>query len=85
MRKLFELPSQPDLSDPTQFFERIDILKKPLSSREKRMKLTDFFKEYEERTKEYYGDFANIQLLQLCKLYMQSKIEAISNIFCLIL
>ena len=49
------------------------------------MTLTDFFTQYEERTKEYYGNFANIQLLMLCKEQMGSKIEAFSNIFCLIL
>lgn len=60
IRKLFKLPSQPDISDPSKFFERIDELKKPLSIRAKRMTLTDFFNAYEERTKDYYGNFANI-------------------------
>ena len=85
IRKLFKIPSQPDLSDPTNFFERIGILKKPLSIKTKRMTLTDFFNAYEERTREYYGNFANIQLIELCKTHMESKIIAIANILCLIL
>ena len=51
----------------------------------KRMTLTDFFDAYEERTREYYGNFANMQLIELCKKHMESKINAIANIFCLIL
>lgn len=85
IRKLFKVPSQPDISDPQEFFERIDMLKKPLSLKAKRMTLTDFFNAYEERATDYYGAFANIQLLSLCKQYMESKIPAFANIFCLIL
>lgn len=60
VRELFKLPSQPDISDPQKFFERIDELKKPLSIKAKRMTLTDFFNAYEDRTKDYYGNFANV-------------------------
>lgn len=42
-RKLFEVPAQPNLSDPTEFFDRINILKKPLDVNSKRMTLTDFY------------------------------------------
>ncbi len=84
-RKLFELPVQPDISNPEEFFKRIDFIKKPLDIRVRRMSITDFFKLYEEKVRDYYGAFANINLIKLCKMHMVTKIKAFSNIFCLIL
>lgn len=84
-RKLFELPVQPDISDPSKFFERMDFIKKPLDITVRRVTLTEFFQKYEERVRDYYGTFANINLIKICKEHMQTKIEAFSNIFCLIL
>lgn len=84
-RKLFELPEQPDISNPSSFFERIDFIKRPLSVKAKRMTLSEFFGNYEEKVKDYYGTFANINLLTICKQNMHVNIPHFSNIFCLIL
>lgn len=54
------MPVRPNLDDPEDFFSRIDFLKEPLSDNVKRMTLTEFFKKYETKTKENYGEMANI-------------------------
>lgn len=49
------------------------------------MTLSDFFNAYEDRAREYYGNFANVQLVELCKHHLETKIPALANIFCLVL
>ena len=84
-RKLFMLPEQPDIANPSEFFERIDFIKRPLTTVGKRMTISKFFEAYEVKTKDYYGTFANINLMELCKQNMQVNIPHFANIFCLIL
>lgn len=81
----FKLPEQPNISDPKDFFERIDLIKQPPAIKVRRMTLTEFFAHYEERVKDYYGAFANVHLISLCKSHMHVHIEAFANIFCMIL
>ena len=84
-RSLLKVPSQPEISEPKKFFERMDELKKPLSTRKRRMMLSEFFKLYEKRVVDYYGYTINIDLVRTCKQHMTSKIKHIANIFCLIM
>lgn len=84
-RNLLKVPAQPEISEPKKFFDRMDELKKPLSTRQRRMTLTEFFKLYEKRVVDYYGYTINIDLVRTCKQHMTSKIKHIANIFCLIM
>lgn len=86
VRDLLQVPAQPELADPQQFFERMDQLKKPMSSIVvNKMQLSEFFKLYEDKVKDYYGLSSNLELIRICKSHFKSKIIHFSNIFCLIL
>ena len=81
----FQLPSQPDLSNPQGLFDRIDFMKRPLSWRTRRTTLSKFYNKIEQRVREHYGNFANLPLMRLCESYMDTPIRHFGNIFCLIL
>ena len=81
----FELPAQNDISNPAEFFKRVDFLKRPLDVASARMRLKDYFKMVEERVKKYYGVFANVYLINICNKYMDTEMESFRNIICFVL
>lgn len=86
VRDLLQVPAQPEVSDPQEFFTRMDILKKPIQTiLVNKLTLSEFFAQYESRVKDYYGLSSNLELIKICKSHFPSKIRHFSNIFCLIL
>jgi len=54
VRLLLQVPAQPELSDPQEFFKRMDLLKQPMASmRTQKMKISEFFALYEDHVKDY--------------------------------